>query len=625
MQNHVGYSPMRVRSPFRLLKNHNLQKSPAVIYPHVQVPSHIPEIFFSYPKETKNKFTTLTPPTIRISSTPLASPSPSSNPLDLMYPSANTTSSTPNTPNIINNTDDSIVNEFIQRQRFKENVELAWYGFLILTFGVFTVLTFRQSLGRGGGPGAFMGKEFDNKAETVNITFADVAGLDAAKEELLEIVDFLKNPEKYAAIGAKIPKGCLLTGGPGLGKTLLAKAVAGEASVPFFPSSAAEFMEMFVGVGASRVRDLFKKAKEKAPCIIFIDEIDAIGRSRGGKNSFGGGNDEREQTINQLLTEMDGFDCSRGIIVIAATNRPDILDSALVRPGRFDRQIALELPGKKAREDILRVHAKGKPFKADVNLEKIAQDTVGFSGAELENLLNEAAILAARRKLQDIGNAEVQDAFERLILGVERSDMVITKDKKRLTAFHEAGHALVALKIGEFNDIKKVSIMPRGNAGGVTMFNQEDTDSGIHSRQYLENQLAVALGGRVAEELVVGNQNVSTGASGDLERVQAIARAMIIRYGFSERLGPVGWHLTSAASASANPFEPTFSSKTLYEIDLEVRKLAKTAYGRARNIILNNQDLLRKIAELLMEKEIIDGEDIKRLDKTTKQLFNQDI
>ena len=496
-------------------------------------------------------------------------------------------------------------------------------GILLIMMIVSAVAGFIMNARGGGsmnrGISNFIGgKGYEKNAEEIGVKFADVAGLDSAKAELQEIVDFLKSPEKYANIGAKIPKGCLLTGGPGLGKTMLAKAVAGEAGVPFFSCSASEFIEMFVGVGASRIRDMFQKAKAKSPCIVFIDEIDAIGKSRSSNSMFSA-NDEREQTINQLLTEMDGFESRAGIIVIAATNRPDILDSALVRPGRFDRQITLEMPGVKAREAILSVHANGKPFKEEVSFESIAKNTAGFSGAELANLVNESAICAARRNDTSIGNKDVEEALERILLGLEKKDSIISKEKKRLVAYHEAGHALVALKIGEYDSIKKVTIVPRGKAGGVTVFEQNSdiVESGLYTKRYLENQLAVALGGRAAEELVMGPNDITTGASSDLERVQQIARAMIMRFGFSEKLGQVSWK-------DGSKLEMNYSEKTLQDIDKEVKVFADKAYQRANTILINNKELLQRIAELLIEKETIDGDDIKALEKScSKNMFSR--
>ena len=450
---------------------------------------------------------------------------------------------------------------------------------------------------------------YEKDPSQVNIKFTDVAGLDIAKLELQEIVDFLKNPERYTVMGAKMPKGCLLVGGPGLGKTLLAKAVAGEAGVPFFSVSAAQLIELFAGVGAARVRDLFKRAKEKAPCIIFMDEIDAIGKTRSSASSLTG-NDERDQTINQLLTEMDGFTPNFGVVVIAATNRPDILDSALTRPGRFDRQIALELPGLQAREAILSVHARDKPFAPEVTLHDIAKMTVGFSGAQLANLLNEAAIIATRKGQTNITNTNIQDALDRITIGLEKPDIIVSDAKKRLIAFHEAGHALTALKVGAFDTLAKVTIIPRGGAGGVTVFTQdaEHIDSGLYTRQYLENQLVVALGGRVAEEIIFGERNVTTGATMDLERVQMIARKMVTNFGFSgDKLGHLSW------PAHSGKFDVIYSEQTAHLIDAEIKHLANEAYIRAKNILIQNLDTLHRIADALVEKETLSAEDIDAL------------
>jgi cell division protease FtsH len=444
-------------------------------------------------------------------------------------------------------------------------------------------------------------------AEEVDTTFADVAGCDNAKLELAEVVDFLKNPDKYTKVGAKIPKGCLLTGGPGLGKTLLARAVAGEAGVPFFACSASEFIELFVGVGSSRVRDLFKQAKEAAPCIIFIDEIDAIGKSRSGNSSFGS-NDEREQTINQLLTEMDGFAVNKAIVVMAATNRADILDKALVRPGRFDRQIMLDPPTVKDREAILKIHCEKKPISEDVSFSDLAANTVGLSGAELANIANEAAILAARRGGETIEMNDFYGAIDRVLLGPEKKNDLVKK--KNLVACHEAGHALVALKVGDFDKLSKISIVPRGKTGGVTMFEplEENVDSGLYTKQYMENRLAVALGGRAAEEIVYGSLNITTGAYSDMEVVQQIAKAMVCNYGFSDELGHVSW------SSDKSPLgQSTHSMYVQTKIDKEIMKITQQAYTRAKNIINNNYDLFLKIAEGLIQKEVLTKKDIEEL------------
>lgn len=495
---------------------------------------------------------------------------------------------------------DTTLDNFVKMQEVKAYADLVLQGLISLSLLFMVFYYGRIILGSSGnGQPSFLENKFKpQNNDELTVTFDDVAGCDGAKEELKEIVDFLKNPKKYTDIGAKIPKGCLLTGGPGLGKTLLAKAIAGEADVPFFAISASEFVQLFVGAGALKIRNLFKKAKETSPCIIFIDEIDAIGKKRSTTVSFNGGNDEREQAINQLLTEMDGFESNKGIVVIGATNRSDILDEALVRPGRFDRQILLELPNVKAREDILKVHSRGKPFKEGVEMKDIARITSGFSGAELANLLNEAAIFAARKCNTMIEMDDVENALERIILGLEKRNSLISPEKKLITAYHEAGHTIVAYKIGEFDNIKKVTIIPRGNAGGLTMF--EANESGLYKKEYLENQLAVALGGRVAEFLILG-ENVTTGAQSDLQRVQHIARDMIMKYGFSNSFGHVGWY-------------NDYSDETCYRIDNEVMCLSNTAYERAKEILLNNRDLLDKVAALLIEKETINLKDIIELE-----------
>lgn len=442
-------------------------------------------------------------------------------------------------------------------------------------------------------------------AEEVETTFADVAGCENAKLELTEVVDFLKNPEKYTKVGAKIPKGCLLTGGPGLGKTLLARAVAGEAGVPFFACSASEFIELFVGVGSSRVRDLFKQAKEAAPCIIFIDEIDAIGKSRSGNSAFAA-NDEREQTINQLLTEMDGFAVNKAIVVIAATNRPDILDKALVRPGRFDRQIVLDPPTVKDREAILKIHCDKKPMNEDVSFAEIASNTVGLSGAELANIANEAAILAARRNSDTIAMEDLYAAIDRVLLGPEKKSTLV--HKKKIVAVHEAGHALVALKVGDYDKLTKISIVPRGKTGGVTMFEplQENIDSGLYTKQYIENRLVVALGGRAAEEIIYGSKNITTGAYSDMQVVQQMARAMVCNYGFSDSLGHVSWE----SESSPLGMQSMHSMYVQTKIDKEIMKITKHAYERAKNIIDNNFDLFMRIAEQLAKKEVLTRKEI---------------
>lgn len=470
---------------------------------------------------------------------------------------------------------------------------------------IYNFLSQRNGMG-GGSIRNFTSVKGAISPEKVDVKFGDVAGLDNAKLEVMEIVDFLKNPEKYAKMGAKIPKGVLLGGGPGLGKTLLAKAVAGEAGVPFFAVPASSFVELFVGVGASRVRDLFKKANENAPCIIFIDEIDAIGKSRSSGSTLGGGNDEREQTINQLLTEMDGFSGTNGVVVIAATNRPDILDPALVRPGRFDRVITLDPPTMKDREAILGIHSKGKPLDDTVDLTELARGTVGLSGAELANICNEAAIVAARRSSETINMVDFMSAIDRVLLGPEKKNSLISEKKKKIVAAHEAGHAIVAMKVGDYDTVSKISIVPRGKSGGVTMFEQnaENVESGLYSRKYLEDKLAVALGGRAAEEIVLGYNNITTGAYSDMEVAQQLARAMVVDYGFSTRLGPVSW------ANKQNTLTSPYSNTTMFKIDNEVKELIDKAYKRAKNIITNNSTMFNEIAQTLYEKEVLDRKSV---------------
>ncbi|EGK87327.1 MULTISPECIES: ATP-dependent zinc metalloprotease FtsH3 [Microcoleus] len=447
------------------------------------------------------------------------------------------------------------------------------------------------------------------------VTFGDVAGIEQAKLELAEVVDFLKNADRFTAVGAKIPKGVLLVGPPGTGKTLLAKAVAGEAGVPFFSISGSEFVEMFVGVGASRVRDLFEQAKSNAPCIVFIDEIDAVGRQRGA--GLGGGNDEREQTLNQLLTEMDGFEGNTGIILIAATNRPDVLDAALLRPGRFDRQVVVDRPDFGGRLEILNVHARGKTLSKDVDLEKIARRTPGFTGADLSNLLNEAAILAARRNLTEVSMDEVNDAIDRVLAGPEKKDRVMSEKRKTLVAYHEAGHALVGALMPDYDPVQKISIIPRGRAGGLTWFtpSEDRMDSGLYSRSYLQNQMAVALGGRIAEEIVFGEEEVTTGASNDLQQVARVARQMVTRFGMSDRLGPV-----ALGRQQGNMFmgrdimaERDFSEETAATIDDEVRLLVEQAYRRAKDVLVGNRHVLNALADMLVEKETVDADELQNL------------
>ncbi len=493
--------------------------------------------------------------------------------------------------------------------------------FPVLLIGGLFFLFRRSQSGSGGGGGGNPAMSFGkSKARlqmepSTQVTFSDVAGVEGAKLELTEVVDFLKSPDRFTAVGAKIPKGVLLVGPPGTGKTLLAKAVAGEAGVPFFSISGSEFVEMFVGVGASRVRDLFEQAKKNAPCIVFIDEIDAVGRQRGA--GMGGGNDEREQTLNQLLTEMDGFEGNSGIIIVAATNRPDVLDSALMRPGRFDRQVTVDRPDYAGRLQILNVHAKDKTLSKDVDLDKVARRTPGFTGADLANLLNEAAILAARKDLDIVSNDEVSDAIERVMAGPEKKDRVISDRKKELVAYHEAGHALVGACMPDYDAVAKVSIIPRGQAGGLTFFtpSEERMESGLYSRSYLQNQMAVALGGRVAEEIVYGEEEVTTGASNDLQQVANVARQMITKFGMSDKIGPVALGQSQGGMFLGRDMNATrdFSEDTAATIDVEVSELVDTAYKRATKVLSDNRVVLDEMASMLIERETIDTEDIQDL------------
>jgi cell division protease FtsH len=488
---------------------------------------------------------------------------------------------------------------------------------LLLLGGLFFLFRRAQGGGGGGNPAMNFGK---SKARvqmepSTQITFGDVAGIEGAKLELTEVVDFLKNPDRFTAVGAKIPKGVLLVGPPGTGKTLLAKAVAGEAGVPFFSISGSEFVEMFVGVGASRVRDLFEQAKKNAPCIVFIDEIDAVGRQRGA--GLGGGNDEREQTLNQLLTEMDGFEGNTGIIIVAATNRPDVLDAALMRPGRFDRQVVVDRPDYNGRLQILQVHARGKTLAKDVDLDKVARRTPGFTGADLSNLLNEAAILAARRELTEVSNDEISDAIERVMAGPEKKDRVMSERRKRLVAYHEAGHALVGALMPDYDPVQKISIIPRGQAGGLTFFtpSEERMESGLYSRAYLQNQMAVALGGRVAEEIVYGEDEVTTGASNDLQQVAQVARQMVTRFGMSDKLGPVALGRAQGGMFLGRDIaaERDFSEDTAATIDEEVSDLVAVAYKRATQVLTDNRSVLDELAEMLVDQETVDAEDLQDL------------
>ncbi len=485
------------------------------------------------------------------------------------------------------------------------------FGLLIIFFIFWFLLMGGAQGGAGSGGGKTMsfGKSrarMINPTDKNRVTFDDVAGVDEEKEELEEIVEFLKNPRKFTEMGARIPKGVLLVGHPGTGKTLLAKAVAGEAGVPFFFISGSDFVEMFVGVGASRVRDLFEEAKRKAPCIIFIDEIDAVGRQRGA--GLGGGHDEREQTLNQLLVEMDGFSANEGVIVLAATNRPDILDKALLRPGRFDRQIVVSNPDVKAREQILEVHSRKKKLGDDVDLKTIAKNTSGFSGADLENVLNEAALLAARRNLTQIGMAEVEDAMVKVTMGPEKRTRVRSDKEQKLVAFHEAGHAVVSRFLPTQDPVHQISIIPRGMAGGYTMYRPTEDKSFMSRTEMVENIISL-LGGRVAEKLVL--DDISTGASNDIERATQIARNMVTKYGMSERVGTITLGSNQEEVFLGRDFatQKEYSEETAAIIDEEVKSIIDFAYKKAAEILQANMDKLTAVANVLLEKEKIDGEE----------------
>ncbi len=482
----------------------------------------------------------------------------------------------------------------------------------ILVFGAILIFMMRQAQGSNSQAMSFgksRARMFTGNKTTV--TFADVAGVDEAKEELAEVVEFLKFPEKFASLGARIPRGVLLVGPPGTGKTLLSRATAGEAGVPFFSISGSEFVEMFVGVGASRVRDLFDQAKRNAPCIVFVDEIDAVGRQRGA--GLGGSHDEREQTLNQILVEMDGFDTNTNVIVVAATNRPDILDPALLRPGRFDRQVILDAPDSKGRKMILDVHTKGKPFEKEVSLEVVAKQTPGFSGADLANLVNEAAILAARRNKKKIAMSELNEAVDRVIAGPERKSRVITPKEKEIIAYHEGGHALVGYLLPNSDMPFKVSIVSRGMAGGFTRYLPEE-DAHLRSRKQFKDMLAAALGGLCAEELLLDGE-ATTGPSNDLMKATNIARNMVTQWGMSERLGPrtFGNKQEMVFLGREIGEQRNYSEKVAEEIDEEVRRLVDHAYQTARNLLIENRERLDKLVKVLMDKETIDGDDLKRV------------
>jgi cell division protease FtsH len=492
-----------------------------------------------------------------------------------------------------------------------------WYVNFLISWGpiiflIFLWIMFMKQMQAGSSRAMSFGKArarmISNKS--IKVTFADVAGIEEVKEEVKEVVDFLTNPQKYTKIGAKIPKGILLVGPPGTGKTLLAKAIAGEAGVPFFSISGSDFVEMFVGVGASRVRDLFEQGKKNAPCIIFIDEIDAVGRQRGA--GLGGGHDEREQTLNQLLVEMDGFESNEGIIVLAATNRPDVLDTALLRPGRFDRQIVVPLPDVKGRLEILKVHTKKVPLGDDVDLEKIARGTPGFSGADLSNLVNEAALLAARRNSEKVYMIDFESAKDKVLMGVERKSMVLSEAERKITAYHEAGHALVAKLTPSTDPIHKVSIIPRGRALGVTQQLPLD-DRYTYSKDYLYGTLKVLLGGRVAEEIAL--QTMTTGAGNDLERATELARKMVTEWGMSERMGPLTFgkreeHVFLGREIAKHR---DYSDKTAEEIDEETKRIVTEAYHQTKELLEKNRNLLDAIAKALLERETLEANEIDQI------------
>jgi cell division protease FtsH len=488
------------------------------------------------------------------------------------------------------------------------SVLVSWFPMIVL-IGVW--IFFMRQMQAGGGKALSFGKSRARlmSDQSERVTFEDVAGIDEAKEELIEIVEFLRDPKKFTRLGGRIPKGVLLVGPPGCGKTLLARAIAGEAGVPFFSISGSDFVEMFVGVGASRVRDLFVQGKKNAPCIIFIDEIDAVGRHRGA--GLGGGHDEREQTLNQLLVEMDGFESNEGVILISATNRPDVLDPALLRPGRFDRQVVVSMPDIRGREKILRVHMKKTPIDPDVNTVILAKGTPGFSGADLENLVNEAALLAAKRNKEKIGMADFEDAKDKVYMGLERKSKVIKEEDRKVTAYHEGGHALVARFLPETDVVNKITIVPRGRAAGITWFLPEERD--FKFKDQLQSELAVAFGGRVAEEIVFNR--ISTGAANDIKQATDLANRMIRSWGMSDDLGPLSY-----AKGEEQVFlgreiaqHRDYSEATAQKIDEEINKLIKNSYGRAQAVLKENLDILHKLAENLLEKETVMGKELDEL------------
>ena len=510
---------------------------------------------------------------------------------------------------ILFDSENEYINDQVSRGMLKINIRQQGFSFtnsmdIILTSVLIIILMI--ALFRRNNGGGFTKSRARLQSERGEVTFRDVAGAKEEKAELEEIVDFLRDPSKYTMLGAKIPRGILLVGSPGNGKTLLAKAVAGEAGVPFFSISGSDFVELYVGVGASRVRDMFEQAKRSKPCIVFIDEIDAVGRKRGA--GMGGGHDEREQTLNQLLVEMDGFSANDGVIIIAATNRPDILDKALLRPGRFDRQIVVDYPDVRGREEILKVHSEKKPLAADVDLSKIARKTTGYSGADLANLLNEAAILAAKRGHKDITNADIEDANLKVMMGAEKKSKVLSDEEKKLTAYHEAGHAIAARVVDKSQSVSAVSIIPRGQAGGFTMYEPESDNRMYLSRNEMYNRIIVMLGGRVAEAIML--DDISTGASNDIQRATALARDMVVKYGMSERMGTVSYDDGGEVFLGRDyGHSKQYSERTASEIDEEIKNIIEKQYKETEMILKEYSEQLVRVAELLLEKETITGDE----------------
>ena len=510
---------------------------------------------------------------------------------------------------ILFGSENEFINDQVSRGMLKINIRQQGFSFtnsmdIILTSVLIIILMI--ALFKRNNGGGFTKSRARLQSERGDVTFRDVAGAKEEKAELEEIVDFLRDPSKYTMLGAKIPRGILLVGSPGNGKTLLAKAVAGEAGVPFFSISGSDFVELYVGVGASRVRDMFEQAKRSKPCIVFIDEIDAVGRKRGA--GMGGGHDEREQTLNQLLVEMDGFSANDGVIIIAATNRPDILDKALLRPGRFDRQIVVDYPDVRGREEILKVHSEKKPLAADVDLQKIAKKTTGYSGADLANLLNEAAILAAKRGHKDITGADIEDANLKVMMGAEKKSKVLSDEEKKLTAYHEAGHAIAARVVDKSQSVSAVSIIPRGQAGGFTMYEPESDNRMYLSRNEMYNRIIVMLGGRVAEAIML--DDISTGASNDIQRATALARDMVVKYGMSERMGTVSYDDGGEVFLGRDyGHSKQYSERTASEIDEEIKNIIEKQYKETEMILKEYSEQLVRVAELLLEKETITGDE----------------